>query len=149
MASIQRRKGPRGARYDVRWRPSPTEGERSKAFPTLEAARAFKAQIEADQARAAAADPRIRAMILVAAFAGLRFGELRGLRIRHYDRLAGTLRVEEAVDKRLRRKAPKTAAGVREVHIPRFVLDAVDAHLAEFAGGGPDAPSSPASAAGS
>ena len=50
------------------------------------------------------------------------------------------MEVEEAVDKRLRRKAPKTAAGVREVHLPRFVLDAVDAHLAEFADGGPDAP---------
>lgn len=89
---------------------------------------------------AGAADERLQAMILVAGFGGLRYGELRALRLRHYNRLQGTLTVEEAIDKRGRRKDPKTAASRRVVTLPRFVLDALDGHIALFAGGDPNGP---------
>ena len=91
---------------------------------------------------------RIRAMILVAGFGGLRYGELRGLRVRHYDRLQGTVVVREAIDKRSRRKEPKTESSQRTVALPRFVLDAIDEHLARFVGGDPDGPLFPGEAGG-
>jgi integrase len=40
-------------------------------------------------------DPRYRAMVLTAACAGLRFGELCALRIERFDALRRTVRVEE------------------------------------------------------
>ena len=91
---------------------------------------------------------RIRPMILVAGFAGLRYGELRALRVRNYDRLHGTLTVRESIDKRSRRKTTKTDSSQRTVTLPRFVLDAIDAHLATFVGGNPDGPLFPGEAGG-
>ena len=61
---------------------------------------------------------RIRPMILVAGFAGLRYGELRALRLRSYDRLHGTLTVRESIDKRSRRKTAKTDSSQRTVSLP-------------------------------
>ncbi len=253
MASVTRRVTSSGVtRYDVRWRPTALERERSRSFPTLEVARAFRAQIDAEQARGIifdpragkvafrgygeewlesrslglqtrenyadtlarhvyptfgdvainkitpalvrrwhrplgdripstaaksyrilrailttavqdqliarnpcairgagqdpakdrafvpadvvlelvkAAHPRLAPMVLLAAFGGLRYGELRALRVRHYDAVAGTIAVEEALDKRSRRKSPKTAASRRVVHLPMFVLDALNEHV--------------------
>ncbi len=97
---------------------------------------------------AEAAHPRLRAMILVAGFCGLRYGELRALRVRHYDRLRAVLVVEEAVDKKSRRKEPKTEAGRRRVAVPRFVLDAIDYHLAMYPASSPEAPLFPGEAGG-
>ena len=94
------------------------------------------------------AHARIRPMILVAGFAGLRYGELRALRVRNYDRVHGTLTVRESIDKRSRRKTTKTDSSQRTVTLPRFVLDAVDAHLATFVGGDPDGPLFPGDAGG-
>ena len=231
MASIRRLNTAQGVRYEVRWRPSPGQTERSRRFDSLERAKAFKSQTEAAQSRGIAYDPtggripfrryavqwlegrslapttrdnyaetlerhvyptfgatpigrltpdevrrwhrplreripstasrayrimhailataveddliprnpcrikgagsdphterpfvpaevvlaladiahaRIRPMILVAGFAGLRYGELRALRLRSYDRLHGTLTVRESIDKRSRRKTTKT-----------------------------------------
>jgi len=82
----------------------------------------------------------MRAIILVAGFAGLRYGEVRALRLRHYDEVKGSVTVEEAIDRRGRRKDPKTASSRREVALPRFVRDALDDHVAEFAGTDPDGP---------
>ncbi len=94
------------------------------------------------------AHARIRPMILVAGFAGLRYGELRALRVRSYDRLHGTLTIRESIDKRSRRKTTKTDSSQRTVTLPRFVLDAIDAHLATFVGGDPDGPLFPGEAGG-
>ena len=87
-------------------------------------------------------------MLLVAGFCGLRYGELRALRVRHYDRLRAVLVVEEAVDKKSRRKEPKTEAGRRRVAVPRFVLDAIDHHLAMYHRVSPEAPLFPGEAGG-
>ena len=271
MASIKRRTTAKGVRFDVRWRPTPESKEQWKTFPTLEAAKSYRANIEADMARGTVFDPRggrklfrayaddwlegrrlgpmtrdtyidlltrhvyptfgelplnkitpelvrqwnrpladrvpstaakayrtlkailatavedqliprnpcairgagqdpitdrtfvpadivfaladrahprLTTMILVAGFGGLRYGELRAIRIRHYDRLRGSVTVEEAIDKRGRRKDPKTAASRREVALPRFVLDVLDEHLLRFVGGDPDGPLFPGEAGG-
>ena len=92
------------------------------------------------------AHARIRPMILVAGFAGLRYGELRALRLRSYDRLHGTLTVRESIDKRSRRKTTKTDSSQRTVTLPRFALDAIDAHLTTFVSGDPDDPLFPGEA---
>lgn len=94
------------------------------------------------------AHARIRPTILVVGFGGLRYGELRGLRVRHYDRLKATLTIRESIDNRTRRKAPKTESSQRTVVLPRFVLDAIDAHLATFVGGDPEGPLFPGEAGG-
>jgi integrase len=272
MASIKRRTTNTGsARYDVRWRPSPSDGERCRTFPTLEAARAFRAQIDAEMARGLVFDPRagrilfrhfaeewlearglsdmtretyidalarhiyptfgdvavnkitpsavrrwhrpladrvpataakcyrifrailatavedqliarnpcsirgagqdpevvhkfvpaetvlelsraahplLAPMILLAGFGGLRYGELRALRVRHYDDKSGAVAVEEAIDKRSRRKGPKTRAGRRTVHLPHFVVDALDEHLATLESVEADSPLLPGPAGG-
>jgi len=67
----------------------------------------------------AAGDERLS--VLVLAWCGLRFGELAGLRVRHFDVLGRELRVETALSEvagRLVEASPKTSASVRTVPVP-------------------------------
>lgn len=86
--------------------------------------------------------PRLRAFVLLAAFGGLRRGELLGLRRRHVDLEAGTVRVETQVvllaGEGRRETPPKTEAGRRTVHLPDVVLGPLADHLAAYAGPGED-----------
>ena len=84
---------------------------------------------------------RYRALVLVAAYCGLRAGELRGLRRRNVDMIARTITVTaQLVD------GPggptfadlKTAASRRSVPIPSTVATALAHHLEHFAQPGPD-----------
>jgi integrase len=78
--------------------------------------------------------PRYRALVLVAAYGGLRVGELAGLRRGRVDLLRGTVEVAEIVTEVggvLRFGPPKTRAGRRTVGLPRAVVDELAAHLAE------------------
>lgn len=85
---------------------------------------------------------RWHAMILVAGWCGLRFGELVGLRRRHFDLAHQTITVEGAIvqlgDGTFIWKAPKTAAGRRTVVIPSPLVEVIEAHLERFAEPGPD-----------
>ncbi len=86
---------------------------------------------------AAQIDERYRALVLVAAFCGLRWGELIGLRRRDVDTGLGTVRVRQSMAE-LRNgervaKLPKTAAGVRTVAIPEVILAEVKRHMKLFA----------------
>ena len=92
-----------------------------------------------------AIEPRYRAMVFVAAFAGLRKGECYGLARRHIDLDAEppTLSVERA---RVATRAhgllfqpPKTAAGVRRLTLPDSVATEVRAHLEVYVDDNPDA----------
>jgi integrase len=77
--------------------------------------------------------PRYRALVLVAAYGGLRVGELAGLRRGRVDLLRGTVEVGEIVTEVggvLRFGPPKTRAGRRTVGLPRAVVDELAAHLA-------------------
>jgi Phage integrase family/Transposase len=88
-------------------------------------------------ALAEAIGPRYRALVLVAAYGGLRWGELVGLRVRRVDLLHGRVTVAE-VNGRLIPGPPETEAGRRTVTLPAVAAVALAEHLAEFAEPGPD-----------
>jgi integrase len=76
--------------------------------------------------------PRYRAMILLAAWCGLRFGELAELRRHDVDLDARTVTVERAVTSRdgeVFIGTPKSDAGRRTVAVPPHLLPALATHL--------------------
>lgn len=86
-------------------------------------------------------DPKLRALVLLAGFGGLRTGELLGLERHDIDELHGTVQVHrqaQEVVKRGERRAtrivttPKSEAGVRTVALPRSIMADVGDHLATF-----------------
>jgi len=98
---------------------------------------------------------KYRVMTLLAAWCGLRFGEVTELRRKDVDIKGEVLRIRRAVTwvpqpkqdpdapaKRLESRAivgtPKSAAGVRDVAIPPHLLPAIKAHLRDYAQDGPD-----------
>lgn len=86
--------------------------------------------------------PRYRAMVLLAAWCGLRFGELVALERRDIDPLRKTVRVDRGavrVRGTVQIGSPKSEAGNRTVAIPPHVMPAVEEHLATFVGRGPHA----------
>jgi integrase len=95
------------------------------------------------EALARAMVPRLRAFVLLAAWCGLRRGELLGLQRRDVDILHGQVRVERILqqfkDGTLVYGPPKTEAGRRTVAIPPHVLPDIESHLATFVGAAPDA----------
>jgi integrase len=95
---------------------------------------------------------RYRAMVLLAAWTALRFGELTELRRRDITIFKpdddtdaepwGIVRVERAVvrvDDGFQVTTPKSDAGIRDVEIPPHLLPAIEAHLAQFVGPDDDA----------
>lgn len=93
-------------------------------------------------ALAAAVDPRWRMFVLVAAWSGLRWGELAGLTRKRVNLLHGTLTVQEQlieVGGRVSLSPPKTDAGRRVVHLPPHLLPDLEDHLDRYCGADPDA----------
>jgi integrase len=85
---------------------------------------------------------RSSALVLLDCYAGLRIGEIAGLRRGRLDLVGGTVRVAEtAVEVRgeLQLGPPKTKAGRRTVPIPGFVVEALVEHLDQFVDRDPDA----------
>ena len=87
---------------------------------------------------ATAITPRYRALVLTAAYAGCRWGELAGLKQTNLDLPHGTLTMAEQVIE-LRGGAvittgPKSAAGRRIVHLPAGLVDELEDHLSRFVG---------------
>lgn len=93
-------------------------------------------------ALADAIEPRYRALILLAVFGSLRWGELAALRRHHLNLEAGTIRIEvsvaELTDGSLVTGPPKSDAGKRTVVLPPSVLPGIKAHLDEFTAPGDD-----------
>lgn len=91
------------------------------------------------QLLAAAIDPRYRAFVLLAVFGSLRWGELMGLRRSDFDLVAGRVRIERAVSEIGARqviKKPKTAAGIRTVALPRWLMPELRRHFDTYAESG-------------
>jgi integrase len=86
---------------------------------------------------------RFRAMILLATFASLRFGEVTALERRDVDLVAGTVRVRrtfvEVRGEGLVPGPPKSQAGRRRVSVPPTVVEAMREHLAAYVGDDPSA----------
>ena len=89
-------------------------------------------------------DARFRMMVLLAAFASLRWGELAALRCCDLDPVAGTVSVRrqqvELDTGQLIVTPPKSAAGVRTVALPPAILSAVREYLDGADGQPHDAP---------
>ena len=87
-------------------------------------------------------DPRFRARVLLAAYGGLRFGELAGLRRSRVDLLRGRVIVAERlieVDGALTFGTPKTKHSRRRVPLPRQIVTELEHHLDEYTAPAPDA----------
>jgi integrase len=88
-----------------------------------------------------AIDPRYRLLVLLAVFASLRWGELIGLRKTDFDLVDGLVRIERSIvliGAEQVVKRPKTAAGVRTVAFPRWLLALVEAHFRDYSDPDPD-----------
>ncbi len=94
---------------------------------------------------------RLRLLIQLAAFVGLREGELLELRRSDIDTASGRIEVTRKVDKDVIPGAPdpcpgcgrgvsppKTASGIRTVHIPPPFIPLLERHLLEHCAPGPD-----------
>lgn len=75
-----------------------------------------------------------RVPLMLAAFCGLRSGEVRGLRVRDVDAVTGRISVKQAVT-RIQGEylvdKPKTKAGVRTVYAPEMLRNGLAAHVEE------------------
>ncbi|MEU5092389.1 tyrosine-type recombinase/integrase [Streptomyces sp. NPDC021356] len=100
------------------------------------------ATVQEVYALADAVQSRYRALVLMAGFLGLRWGELVGLHRRDVDLDHGTVRVRRAVAElnngEREIKAPKSAAGKRTVSIPAAIVPDIRDHLARYAEPGAD-----------
>jgi integrase len=94
------------------------------------------ASVEQIQCLADAINPRYRALVLLAAWSGARWGELIALTRDRLDLLHGRMHIDRqyvllrGVGVQL--ETPKTAAGVRTVHIPPHLVPVLSRHLEEF-----------------
>ena len=89
----------------------------------------------AQAALAEAIGPRFRALVLVAAYAGLRWGELVGLRVKRVDLLHHRITVAEQateIDGHFTWGPPKTEAGRRTVTLPAVAAAALADHLSTY-----------------
>lgn len=80
--------------------------------------------------------PRYRAMVLLAVFGSLRWGELMGLTRADIDLLNATVHVRRSVAEvasKLVVKQPKSQAGVRSIALPQWMLPELEKHLELFA----------------
>lgn len=119
---------------------NPCQIARAGQVKSTERVPATPAEIEA---LAAAMPERYATAVHVAAWSGLRAGELFGLARRHVDLDAGTVRVERAVSYVPGQSpclgATKTESSKRTVHLPIQVVAKLRAHLNRYTGPDPDA----------
>jgi len=101
------------------------------------------ATVEQVYALAAAVPERNRALVLLAAFSGLRLGELLALRRERINLDDGWVVVTESqhelADRRIITGPPKTAAGRRTVSLPPHLLPVLGEHLDRWVERSPDA----------
>jgi integrase len=119
---------------------SPCQVERAGVEHSPERPIATVAEVTA---LADAITPRFRALVLLAAWCGLRRGELLALQRADIDLLHGTVKVERTMHQlaggTLVVGPPKTDAGRRTVVIPPHVVPDIAAHLEDLVGVEPDA----------
>jgi len=126
----------RGQGYRLRYRiPGGTMRAHPELFATRsDAERALWELLNWGQAEGGR-ETRFRALVLLAAFASLRWGEVTALRRCDLYMAASTVRVRAAFTERSNGQIilgpPKSRAGLRTVSIPATILPDIAAHLAE------------------
>ena len=117
---------------------SPCDGVKAPSVPATE----MRCLTAAEVSRLAESiTPAFRALVYTAAYSGLRWGELTGLRRAKLDLSTGTVYVVEQIariDRQWVRKAPKTKAGRRRVGLPAGVAELLAEHVATYSGPGAD-----------
>jgi integrase len=108
------------------------EATEERAIPTIAQVYALAEVIEL----------RFRAAVFIAAFGGLRRGEILALRRRDVNVLHRTVTIElqrqQSVHGHDLVGPPKTAAGARTLVMPSEVVTDLEQHMASFSGDGPD-----------
>ncbi|MGH2752278.1 MAG: tyrosine-type recombinase/integrase [Actinomycetota bacterium] len=93
------------------------------------------------EALADAIEPRFRALVLLAAYGGLRFGELAGLRRSKLDPVRGRVQVAESLveaNGQLSFGPPKSKRSLRSVPLPRRIASEAQVHLEQYVSIDPD-----------
>ncbi len=95
------------------------------------------------QALAAKMPENLRVAIILAAWGGMRRGEILALRRRDIDPLRSSVRIERAQvelsDGTVLFTGPKTDAGVRTVHLPELAMHTIEEHLSDYVPTDPNA----------
>ncbi|MBJ8341223.1 tyrosine-type recombinase/integrase [Antrihabitans sp. YC3-6] len=89
----------------------------------------------------AAMPDQFKALVMLASWCALRFGELTELRRQDVDTTRAVIRVRRGVvraEGEFRVKTPKTDAGVRDVSIPPHLVPVIDGHLRDHVGSASD-----------
>ncbi len=113
----------------------------SLSGPKVEATEMRFLTAEEVQRLAEEISPQFRTLVYTAAYTGMRWGELIGLRRGSVDLAAPAITVVDQlviVGGRWVRKTPKTSAGRRRITMPGFLIDLLRAQLEERAGPVPD-----------
>lgn len=130
-------------RYRLRYRRHGTMRTATEVYPTRSAAEAALWAMGKDGRADYDHDRRYRALVLLATFASLRWGEATVLRRCDLDLAAGIVRVRSAYAERstgeLVLGPPKSRAARRIVGIPSSIIPAVCEHLSLFVGPEADA----------
>ena len=87
-----------------------------------------------------AISPRYRALVLLATFGNMRWGELAGLRRRNLDLDGQSVRIVETVYEfgQLVKGTPKSRASVRKIPLPELIITELRTHLERYAAPGPE-----------
>ncbi len=84
--------------------------------------------------------PRYRALVLLATFGNVRWGDLAGLRRRNLDLDGRSVRIVETVYEfgQLVKGTPKSKASVRKIPLPELIIPDLWTHVERYAAPGPD-----------
>jgi integrase len=87
-----------------------------------------------------AIEPRYRALVLIATFGNMRWGELAGLRRRYLDLDGRCVRVVETVHEfgQLVKGTPKSEASRRKIILPELIIPVLRQHLDSYSPSGPE-----------
>ena len=132
-----------GGGYRLRFQRDGVRRTAPEVYPTRAVADKALWAMAADGRADVSHDSRYRALVLLAAFARLRWGEATALRRCDLDLEAGTVRIRAAFAERSTGEIilgpPKSKAGRRIVGIPRAIIPALREHLSVFAATDPGA----------
>lgn len=124
----------RRAAEEGRIRRAPTEGIE---LPPIESEERHLLSVQEIGHSADSIDLRYRAMVLLAATTGARYGELAAIRRNRLDLKRRTLTIDSSLTADGRTTPPKTGASRRTVRLPEWIVPVMRQHLADHAGAKP------------
>jgi len=80
----------------------------------------------------------LRCFVNLAAYCGMRWGEIAALKVEHFDRATGLIRVRHSLDQLKQLQPPKTESGKRDLFAPRHVADMVAEYIDAYPSNDPE-----------